>query len=85
MFGADQTFTTATDPAPPKPKLGKEVNVKPVSGLVFIRPPAGKSLGHVVRGLARAALAKGQGFVPLTEARQIPTGSQIDADRERCR
>jgi len=75
-FGPDQTFTTAKDGAPPPPVLGKAVDVTPVSGIVFIKPPPGKSLGTAGDG---ALLSKGQGFVPLTEARQIPTGSQIDA------
>jgi IPT/TIG domain len=75
-YGPDQTFTTLTDPPPPPPVLGKLVNVTPVSGLVLIKPPPGKSLGAA--GDA-AALSKGTGFVPLTEARQIPTGSEIDA------
>ena len=56
--------------------LGKSVDVTPVSGVVFIKPPPGKSLGGAAD---TAALSKGQGFVPLTEARQIPTGSEIDA------
>jgi hypothetical protein len=56
--------------------LGKSVDVTPVSGVVFIKPPPGKSLGGAAD---KAALSKGQGFVPLTEARQIPSGSQIDA------
>ena len=74
--GPDQTFITAASPsAPPPPVLGKAVNVAPVTGHVFILLPPGKSLGAGDRG----ALAKGQGFVPLTEARQIPTGSEIDA------
>jgi hypothetical protein len=60
--------------------LGKSVNVAPVSGLVLIKPPPGKKLGPATDASA-AALSKGQGFVPLTEARQIPTGSQIDARR----
>ena len=74
--GPDQTFITAASPsAPPPPVLGKAVNVSPVSGHVFILLPPGKSLGAG----DRSALAKGQGFVPLTEARQIPTGSEVDA------
>jgi hypothetical protein len=77
VFGADQTFRTGRDRPPPAPVLGKAVNVKPVSGLVFIKPPKGKSLGHALS--AHAALSKGRGFLPLTEARQIPTGSQIDS------
>ena len=46
--------------------------------MVFIKPPPGKTLaGDPTAGAAQ--LGKGQGFVPLTEARQIPSGSQIDA------
>jgi len=75
-FGPDQTFTTAKDPPPPPPVLGKTVNASPVSGVVFIKPPPGKSLGGAGD---RAELSKGQGFVPLTEARSIPIGSQVDA------
>jgi hypothetical protein len=75
-YGPNESFTTLKDPAPPAPVLGKSVNVTPVSGVVFIKPPPGKSLGGAAD---KAALSKGQGFVPLTEARQIPSGSQIDA------
>jgi len=35
-FGPDQTFTTMADPAPPPPVLGQTVNVKPVTGQVFV-------------------------------------------------
>ena len=35
-FGPDQTFTTPAGPAPPPPVLGQKINVKPVSGRVFI-------------------------------------------------
>jgi hypothetical protein len=73
----DLTFTTAKDPAPPPPVLGKTANVTPVSGLVLIKPPPGKTL-HAI-GAAAPGLVKGKGFVPLTQARQIPDGSQIDA------
>jgi hypothetical protein len=73
-IGPDQTFVTAATPtAPPPPVLGKAVDVAPVTGHVFILLPKGKTAGDA------SALAKGQGFVPLTEARQIPTGSEIDA------
>jgi hypothetical protein len=75
-YGPVETFTTATNAAPPAPVLGKQVNVALVSGAVWIKPPPGKSLGAAGDN---AALSKGQGFVPLTEARQIPTGSEIDA------
>jgi hypothetical protein len=35
-FGPDQTFATPSDPAPPPPVVGQKVNVKPVSGQVFV-------------------------------------------------
>ncbi len=57
-FGPDQTFTTPTGPAPPPPILGKTVDVKPVSGQVFI--------------------LVGKALVPLTEGRQLRTGSILD-------
>ena len=75
-YGPIETFTTAQNAPPPAPVLGKQVNVTLVSGHVWIKPPPGKSLGPAGD---RAALSKGQGFVPLTEARQIPTGSEVDA------
>ena len=74
--GPDQAFTTPASAPPPPPVLGQAVNVSVVSGQVFIEPPPGKSLGGAGD---TAALSKGTGFVPLTEARQIPTGSEIDA------
>ncbi len=75
-YGPVETFTTAANTAPPPPVLGKQVNVTLVSGHVWIKPPPGKSLGPAGDN---AALSKGQGFVPLTEARQVPTGSEVDA------
>jgi hypothetical protein len=78
----DQTFVTARGPAPSAPVIAKTANLVPVSGLVFIKAPRGSKLPA-----ARAAAAggggvvKGQGFVPLTEARQVPVGSEIDARR----
>jgi hypothetical protein len=80
-LGADQMFKTAADPPPPPPVVGKAVNVVPVSGRVLIKPPPGVSLKLLDPrdSLARiAALVKGSGFVPLTEARQIPVGSTLD-------
>lgn len=70
--GPDQTFTTAADPPPPPPVLGKEANFAPVSGTVYVKPPG-------LSGHAHAALTKGTGFIPLTEARQLPVGTQVDA------
>jgi hypothetical protein len=75
-YGPIEAFTTTANNAPPAPVLGQQVNVQLVSGHVWIKPPPGKSLGPAGD---RAALSKGQGFVPLTEARQVPTGSEVDA------
>lgn len=74
-LGPDQTFMTSKDKAPPPPVIGRQVNVVPIRGRVFIKPPPGGSIttAHI------SALAKGTGFVPLTEARRVPVGSQIDA------
>jgi hypothetical protein len=79
VTGPDQTFTTPARAPPPPPVLGKSVDVKPVSGVVFIKPPPGKSLSLSDGPLARASVAKGPAFIPLTEARQLPTGTQVDA------
>jgi hypothetical protein len=73
-------YGTASAPPPPTavpaPVLGQSVDASPISGVVLVKPPPGKSLGTASD---RGAVSKGQGFVPLTEARQIPTGSEIDA------
>jgi hypothetical protein len=74
VFGPDQTFMTRADPAPSRPVLGRSENFIPVSGLVFVKPPSGASL--TARGAH--AITKGQGFVPLTEARQLPNGTEVD-------
>jgi hypothetical protein len=79
-LGPDQTLTTPSDPAPPPPVLGKSVDVAPVSGLVLIKLPNGKPLYASDRATGAASgLTKGTGFLPLTEPRQLPTGTQIDA------
>ncbi len=72
---ADATFTTATDPPPPPPVLGKVFNAQPVSGVVFVLLPG---QGHVSQ-VHTSAAAKGVGFIPLTEARQLPVGTIFDA------
>ena len=73
--GGAHTLALSGPVAPPAPVLGQAVNVAPVSGLVLIKPPRGKSLDDAFD----PALVKGQGFVPLTAARQLPVGSQVDA------
>ena len=74
------TYGSAAVAPPPAtlapPVLGKAVDASPISGVVLVKPPPGESLGTAGDG---ATLAKGQGFVALTQARQIPTGSEIDA------
>jgi hypothetical protein len=76
-------------PLPPKkevlafklsaPVLGKTVNVAVVSGVVFVKLPPGAHLS-LAGSLSSAfeSLSKGAGFIPLTEARQIPVGSTLD-------
>ncbi len=85
VVGANQTLQTPADPAPPPPVLGKSVNVTPVSGVVYIELPPGATLASVspfsplaLGAQAFAALTKGQAFIPLTEARQIPVGSILE-------
>jgi hypothetical protein len=55
----------------PAPAIGKAVNVAPVKGEVYVKLAATKSS-------VSAAQAKGRGFVPLSQARQIPVGSLLD-------
>jgi hypothetical protein len=94
-----QTATSlgmAIPPAPPiakrlkapllAPVLGKTVNAEAVSGVVFVKLPAGAHVSVATRHLSLAAhllwafesVSKGAGFIPLSEARQIPVGSTLD-------
>jgi len=86
---SDQLGPSALPPlsALPPPVLGRSADLVPVSGTVLVKLPAGGD--HAVHGaqsaapagslLAAAALSKGRGFVPLTQARQVPLGTQVDA------
>lgn len=66
----------ATVTALPPPVLGRRVNVQPVSGQVFVSVPAAAArASQTVPGL------KGRRFVPLSQARQVPTGSLLDTRR----
>ena len=56
---------------PAAPIIGKTANATPVSGVVFVKPPLGKSVD--------GGAAAGQGFVRLTAATQIPIGSEINS------
>jgi hypothetical protein len=76
--GTDTTFKTATDPPPPPPVLGKSVNATPVSGTVLVILPG---QGHISSAGAHASAVKGVGFIPLTEARQLPVGTIFDTSR----
>ncbi len=86
--GPNQTLLTPADPPPPPPVLGKSVNVTPVSGTVYIELPPGATLASAASvspfspfapgAQAVEALTKGQAFIPLTEARQIPVGSVLE-------
>jgi hypothetical protein len=57
----------------------KNVNAEPVSGTVLVAVPAGSSRS-ATRAHAGQSL-KGLTFVPLQEARQVPTGSFFDTTR----
>jgi sugar lactone lactonase YvrE len=57
----------------PSPVLGQAVNVAAVKGTVLVAVPASGARAH--------ASQKGLTFVPLTAARQIPTGSFLDTKR----
>jgi hypothetical protein len=73
---------TAPLPAPPPPVVGKEANFTPVSGTVYVKPPPGTTVAGFESNLssrAIAALTKGVGFIPLTQARQLPVGTEVDA------
>ncbi len=62
------------------PVLGKQVNVFPLSGNVFVSLPAGAArVAQSVPGL------KGRKFIPLKEARQVPVGSILDTRKGRVR
>ena len=79
--GAAQTSSFTVAPKKiedlPPPTVGEEVNIGPVpgSGPVLIAVPAGTAAARA------GASQKGLTFVPLTEARQIPTGSFLDTTR----
>jgi hypothetical protein len=77
VTSSDEVLTTGNAPAPGPPTLAKTANLIPISGLVFVKLPAS---GHRTRSArADGQLDKAQGFIPLTQARQVPLGSEIDA------
>ncbi len=84
--GADQSFKTQADTAPlPNPVLGVSVDAYPVSGQVFVLLPATATAGTSAfvaaaggKGPLFGSLTKGKQFIPLTEARQLPVGTEFD-------
>jgi hypothetical protein len=71
-YGPDKTFATSADVKPlPTPVLGKTFDAAPQGGIVFVKLPG--------QHAAADRLAKGAGFTPLTEARQLPSGTQVDS------
>ena len=56
----------------PRPVYGRRVNLIPVSGEVFV------AIGGTRRGGGARASQKGQRFVPLEQARQVPVGTLVD-------
>jgi len=69
-----------TKPLLPPPVLGKIVNIELVSGKVFISLPTNGQMSLAAPlETAFASLRKGLNFIPLTEARQIPVGSTLEA------
>ncbi len=64
----------------PPPVLGKTVDVSVVSGTVYVKLPgahAGRARAARQSG-ATTSLSKGMGFIPLTQARQVPVGTIFD-------
>ena len=87
VAGADGTFTT---PAKglldlPPPVVGEMTNVAPVGGgqvFVCVESERVCLAALAARSSQRARSSqKGEGFVPLSEARQIPVGSFLDTKR----
>jgi alpha-tubulin suppressor-like RCC1 family protein len=75
--GHTLALTSSAAVAPPPPVFAKSVDVTPVSGTVLIKLPPGRRLAGRLAP-AFAAQTKRQGFVRLTQAHQIPVGSQLD-------
>jgi hypothetical protein len=75
--GPQQVLDTQADSSGsvPPPVIGVAVNAVVISGHVFIKPPKGKTLYP-------ASTPPGppeQGYVPLTELRDVPVGAIVDA------
>ncbi len=81
VVSSDHMFMTALAPAPPPPTLGETANLTPTSGIVLVKLPVGESPYSVARPALTPLPSKGLGFVPVTQARQVPIGSEIDSLR----
>jgi hypothetical protein len=68
-------------PPPSAPTIGKTVNLPPVDGLVLVKLPGSAARVSTNQARGGGKLSKGKGFVPLTQVRQLPIGSQIDSRR----
>ena len=75
-YADNLSLTLGAAPAAPPPVLGRQVNASVVSGTVLV---AVRARGGRVGG--PGASQKGLRFVPLTDERQIPTGSFLDTSR----
>jgi hypothetical protein len=73
--GEPQREATVEWTGPDAPAFAQEVNVRPVSGTVLIKLPRG---ANVKGKWAHAAQVR---FVPLTEAKQVPIGAEMDTKR----
>jgi hypothetical protein len=77
--GTGKTGVLPSKQTLPAPVLGKTVNVEVVSGAVFVKLPPGAHLSKAAsQSSGFESLSKGAGFIPLSEARQIPVGSTLD-------
>ena len=78
--GPDQTFTTPTDPARHASRDRQDSRRQAARpGSCSSSRPTAKRCQRPPTDSAETNLTKGNGFLPLTEARQIPSGSTIDA------
>jgi len=77
--GSAFVYGAVASPSLPAPVLGKTADATPVSGVVFVKPPRGKSIDVGGRVRAGAAAGAGPGFVRLTAATQIPIGSEVNS------
>jgi hypothetical protein len=78
-YGDNISLSLGTAPVVPLPVIGKTANFAPVSGMVYVKLPVSHGVRAASGANAAAALPMGQGFVPLTEARQLPVGTVVDA------